>query len=46
MIIDNDNSRTAAAYADNVLNIAVAVTVAVAVAVAVDVDADDNVALD
>lgn len=44
MIIDNDNRRTAAAYADNVLNIAVAVTVAVAVAV--DVDADDNVALD
>lgn len=42
MIIDNDNRRTAAAYADNVLNIAVAVTVAVAVAV----DADDNVALD
>lgn len=40
MIIDNDNRRTAAAYADNVLNIAVAV------AVAVDVDADDNVALD
>lgn len=38
MIIDNDNHRTAAAYADNVLNIAVAV--------AVDVDADDNVALD
>lgn len=46
MIIDNDNRRTAAAYADNVLNIAVAVTVAVAVAVDVDVDADDNVALD
>lgn len=36
MIIDNDNHRTAAAYADNVLNSAVAV----------DVDADDNVALD
>lgn len=44
MIIDNDKHRTAAAYADNVLNIAVAV--AVAVAVDVDVDADDNVALD